>query len=90
MSASAVFEMGINDNKKILIPINSLLEENGEKIVYIITDTNNGTGTVKKSVVKTGQIENDKITIKSGLNDGDMVITKGVSEVQEGLRVKYQ
>ena len=44
----------------------------------------------KKSVVKTGQIENDKITIKSGLNDGDMVITKGVSEVQEGLRVKYQ
>ena len=90
MSASAVFEMGINDNKKILIPINSLLEENGEKIVYIITDTNNGTGTVKKSVVKTGQIENDKITIKSGLNDGDMVITKGVSEVQEGLSVKYQ
>ena len=43
----------------------------------------------KKNFVETGELNGDRIVIKNGLNDGDYVVTRGVSEVQEGQRVKY-
>ena len=89
MSASANFEISGSEKNQILIPVNSLIKEGDKNIVFTITERNNNLGTIKKNFVETGELNGDRIVIKNGLNDGDYVVTRGVSEVQEGQRVKY-
>lgn len=89
MSASAVFQIIPFHASKIKIPVNSVLKEGNSNIVYTITDANNGIGTIKKNNVELGELEGDYINVIYGINDGDFVITKGVSEVQEGQKVKF-
>ena len=89
MSASANFEISGSEKNQILIPVNSLIKEGDKNIVFTITEKNNNLGTIKKNFVETGELNGDRIVIKNGLNDGDYVVTRGVSEVQEGQRVKY-
>ena len=32
---------------------------------------------------------NDSVLVKSGLSEGDMVVTKGVHKLREGQKVRY-
>ena len=48
-----------------------------------------GIGEIKKTIITTGELNNDKINVSSGLNSGDYLVTRGVGEVQEGQKVKY-
>ncbi len=89
MSASAVFEIEPEDKTQIFIPINSIIKEGGNDIVYTIVNRQNGIGEIKKNIITTGDLNNDKINIKSGINNGDYVVTRGINEVQEGQKVKY-
>ena len=89
MSASANFEINKNEKDTMLIPINSIIKEGGRSIVYTIIKRNNNYGIIKKNFVETGELNGNSVVIKSGLNDGDYLVTRGVSEMQEGQRVKY-
>lgn len=89
MSASAVFELEPEDRTQIFIPINSIIKEGNNDIVYTIINRKDGIGEIKKNVITTGELNNDKITVKSGLYNGDYLVTRGVGEVQEGQKVKY-
>ncbi len=90
MSASAVFVFEKTPQKKLFVPINSILEENNQKVVYTIENRQENIGTVKKNIVQTGEIEGNNIEITCGIKSGDYLITKGTQEVQEGQRVKFQ
>jgi len=46
------------------------------------------TGTVKRINVETGQLALDLIEITAGLQEGQHVITAGLSQIQDGLTVK--
>lgn len=89
MSASAVFEIESEDKTQIYIPINSIIKEGSNDIVYTIINRKDGIGEIKKTIITTGELNNDKINVTSGLNNGDYLVTRGVSEVQEGQKVKY-
>ena len=89
MSASAVFVFEKTPQRKLFVPINSILEENNQKVVYTIENRQEDIGTVKKNIVQTGEIEGNNIEITCGIKSGDYLITKGTQEVQEGQRVKF-
>ncbi len=89
MSASAVFEIEPKDKTQIYIPINSIIKEGNNDIVFTIINRKEGFGEIKKNIITTGELNNEKISVKSGLNSGDYLVTRGVSEVQEGQKVKY-
>ena len=89
MSASAVFEIESEDKTQIYIPINSIIKEGNNDIVYTIINRKDGIGEIKKTIITTGELNNDKINVTSGLNNGDYLVTRGVGEVQEGQKVKY-
>ena len=89
MSASAVFEIEPEDKTQIYIPINSIIKEGNNDIVYTIINRKDGIGEIKKTIITTGELNNDKINVSSGLNSGDYLVTRGVGEVQEGQKVKY-
>lgn len=56
----------------LTIPTDALREEKGESFVYKKTN-----GNYEKTVVKTGEKNDDDVTITEGLSEGDTVVTKG-------------
>lgn len=67
----------------IVVPLNTVLTDNGEKYVFVVDENN----IAHKTVVETG-LENDTyIEITSGLSIGDTVVTKGQDFLSDGNTV---
>lgn len=67
----------------IVVPLNTVLTDNGEKYVFVVDENN----IAHKTTVETG-LENDTyIEITSGLSIGDTVVTKGQDFLSDGNTV---
>lgn len=76
-------------NQAIVVPESSIQKNAmGESLVYLFTPTQDNKGTAKKSVVEVGYTYNDSIEIKSGLKNGDILITEGSKNLREGQEVR--
>ncbi len=69
--------------KAIAIPINTIQTDENGKFVLVATKEN-GKMIARKKAVELGELYEDKIEIKSGLADGDVLITQGFQGVYEG------
>lgn len=58
-------------------------EPSGEAYVWVVND-----GIVTKRQVKTGSTSGSKVTITKGLEAGEVVVTAGVTFLQEGMKVR--
>ena len=67
----------------ITIPLNTVQTDEKGKYVFIAVDEN-GKKIARKKQVVLGELYNDKIEVKSGLQDGDQVITEGYQDLYEG------
>ncbi len=71
------------DTSNITIPLTALVKDsNGNNAVYIIRD--------KKAhlvPIKTGDFGQNSVIVTSGLAKGDIVITAGTQQLQEGTAV---
>lgn len=66
---SVEVQLVITETPKILIPINAVIQRNGQSFVNVQTATG-----VKEQVVVTGETSLDSVAILSGLNEGDRVV----------------
>ena len=67
----------------IAIATSSILEENGKKYVYkVIDDT-----AIYKEILP-GATVNDMVEIKSGLEEGDKIVTSGINLLVDGKKIK--
>lgn len=84
-----VAEVHIANSKKqqaILLPVESIGHDlNNETFVYVV-DTNKGQAFKRK--VSLGGLFNNKVTILSGLNVGDQVVTSQQVKLSEGTKVE--
>lgn len=67
----------------IVVPLNTVLTDNGEKYVFVVDENN----IAHKTVVETGLENATYIEITSGLNIGDTVVTKGQDFLSDGNTV---
>jgi RND family efflux transporter MFP subunit len=67
----------------LTIPVNTLQTDDKGKYVMVAA-TENGKTVAHKRIVTIGQLYEDKIEIKSGLQQGDQVITDGFQGLYEG------
>lgn len=67
------------------VPLFSLVEKSGERMVFVEKD-----GVVQARTVSLGVIERDRIQITKGLNPGDHLIVVGQTQVEEGMRVEVR
>lgn len=74
-------------SKAILIPVTSVAKVAGQDFVYL-TIEENGELTAKQVPIVTGDIQNGKYIVKSGLKSGDNVIIKGVQKLYDGAMIK--
>ena len=76
----------INDGKsRIIIPKDGLIADGIEKLVYIVEKNK-----VKRKKVTLGQSFKDQIEIKSGVNEGDLVVVKGNENIRPNQSVKIK
>lgn len=68
----------------VVVPIRIIQGTNGERYVYI-ADGNKAS----KKVIKTGREYNGRVEVKEGLNAGDLLITQGFENINEGDPINY-
>lgn len=67
----------------ISVPINTVLEKNGEKYVFLVDENN----TAHKKTVETGLKNDEYIEVTTGLEIGDQVVIKGQDFLSDGSLV---
>lgn len=67
----------------VIIPVNTVQTDDKGKYVFIAVNES-GKLVARKRMVIVGEFYNDQIEIKSGLNNGDQVITEGYQDLYDG------
>ncbi|MEO1209744.1 MAG: efflux RND transporter periplasmic adaptor subunit [Cyanobacteria bacterium J06638_20] len=71
-----------SQNNALSVPQSAVVEYNSEPSVWVMAGT-----AAERRTVETGMVNGDRITITSGLNPGDQVITSGHSRLVPGVQV---
>ncbi|MCP5117017.1 MAG: efflux RND transporter periplasmic adaptor subunit, partial [bacterium] len=58
------------------------------RYVFTIERTGDALGTVHRQPVSVGELVSEGLEIVEGLEDGDLVVTAGVTQIAEGRQVK--
>ncbi|USE38445.1 efflux RND transporter periplasmic adaptor subunit [Endozoicomonas sp. SCSIO W0465] len=74
----------------ILIPAYAVMEDKHGRFVYVVNDEGDETGRIARQTVTTGQLSKQGMIVESGLVIGDRVVTAGMSQMSEGMRVRLQ
>ncbi len=89
MAAEVRFAVEQGDaEKRIMVPTVAVGEDRDGRFVYTVTPSEDGTGVVHRRPVTVGEITPEGLAIESGLSDGDLLVTAGISRLDEGRRVK--
>ncbi len=74
----------------IVVPENTIQKNAmGESLVYLFKPNENSEGgTAQKAVIEVGYTYNDSIEVKSGIEEGDILITEGAKNLREGQEVR--
>ena len=72
-----------DETNQIGIPESSVTVQGDTAFVYIINND-----TAEKKYIKIGKRNFGKVSIISGLNEGDVVISEGVSKVRDKIKIK--
>ncbi|MFT3902103.1 MAG: efflux RND transporter periplasmic adaptor subunit [Niabella sp.] len=87
--ANQIAKVQIQDyahNDAVTIPVNTLQNDQHGKFVLVAVDENKKLVARKKRVV-TGELYGDKIEVKSGISEGDQLITEGFQSLYDGQAI---
>ena len=81
---------GDGGRKHLYIPFVSVGSDREGQYVYVLAAAEEGFGSVKRRAVqvKTSPPEGENFEIIEGLEDGELVVTAGVSRIRDGQRVR--
>lgn len=86
-------KVGLNGNVRVknstgqpqlLIPYQAVTEQMSEYFVYVVGDSSK----VTQKKVTLGARINDKVIVKNGLTEGELVVTEGTQKIREGAVVR--
>ena len=89
MPATVTFSFNQADATNILIiPAHAVGEDSAGNFVFTVTATTDDFGIVNRREVTVGKLTGDGFQILSGLNNGELVVTAGISMLSDGLKVR--
>jgi len=74
--------------KRIVVPSVAVGEDRQGRFVFVVKPTEEGFGVAERRAVEIGDLTEDGIEILQGLDDGDRVVTAGVSKLTDGQKVR--
>ncbi|MFH1574402.1 MAG: efflux RND transporter periplasmic adaptor subunit [Acidobacteriota bacterium] len=89
MAAEVIFRFGSRGGReRILVPSVAAGEDRQGRFVFVLERAEEGFGIARRRPVRVGDVTEEGIEILEGLQDGDLVVTAGVSRVQDGQQVR--
>ena len=80
----------VSDRECYMVPLAAVGEDRLGRFVFVVEPSNNtGFGIVHKKSVEIGELTPDGIEVLEGLEDGDYLVTAGVSRIQDSLKVRF-
>ena len=88
-----LLKVGMNGNVRVknstnqpelLIPYQAVTEQMSEYFVFVVGDSSK----VAQKKVTLGARINEKVIVKNGLKEGEVVVTEGTQKIKEGAKVK--
>ena len=74
----------------IVVPTGVIQEDaNHDQFVFVVEGSNGKTGKAKKVLVKTGKSSDNVTEILSGLSTNDVIVTDGVNNISEGMKLNF-
>ena len=70
--------------KAVVIPVNTVQSDETSKYVYLMEKLGNGRTVARKQVVTIGEVYGSSVEIKTGLKEGDQLITEGYQNLYDG------
>ena len=78
------------NNNAVVVPTNVVQEDgDGNKYVYIVSNSNGKTGIAKKVVVEIGKSSDNVTEILSGLSADDVIVTDGINAISDGMKLNF-
>lgn len=77
-----------NQPKSLVVPT-AIIRQDVEGSYVFIAEGNNGKGTAKKTYISTGSSDGNISVVKSGLTDGDLLVTKGYNQIKNGSLISW-
>jgi len=89
MTANVTFSF-LSDAKEkvILVPSVAVGEEQKGTYVYVVRALDGDTALVSQRYIDIGTMVDDNFEVLKGLEDGELVVTAGISKLSEGMKVK--
>ena len=89
MAAEVSFRFGTPDGReRIYVPPAAVQEDRGGRYAFVVEPADPGFGVTHRRTVVAGEIGPDGLEIREGLSDGELLVTAGVTKIQDGMRVK--
>lgn len=74
----------------VVVPSNVIQEDaNGNKFVFLASNSNGKTATAKKVMVTTGKSSDNVTEILSGLSANDVIVIEGINTISEGMKLNF-
>jgi RND family efflux transporter MFP subunit len=88
MVGDVVFSLKSKREHSIVVPTHAVSEDENGRFAYIAIPQNDNLAKTKRVTVTTGEVSAEGIEIISGLNEGDLIITAGMSKIKSDMTVK--
>lgn len=91
MAASVACRFESKDEReRFLVPSHAVIEDRQGRFVYVVEPIpeESGYGKIFRKPVTVGELVAENLEIFEGLIDGDLVVTAGMSRINEGMKVK--
>lgn len=89
MAAQVVFQFTSGNGERVfVVPSACVREDAGGPHVYVADPSKPGQATIRRLPVQVGELTSDGMQIRSGLEEGQLVVTAGYTILREGMVVR--
>ncbi len=89
MAAQVAFKFGSGGTKeKVVVPPVAVSEDRKGRFVFVVEPEEPGFGIVHRREVAVGELSDEGLEILSGLSDGELLVTAGVTQITDEQKVR--
>jgi RND family efflux transporter MFP subunit len=89
MAAEVAFSFPASDTReRFIVPPFAVGEDRDGRFLFVVNPGEDGLGTVERRAVAVGELTRDGLEVFSGLVEGDLLVTAGVTKLADGQRVR--